>query len=203
MGISRGELASVSQATVNNLESLCWIGGTGNGEFIAYRDAELTAQYAYDISYMYRGLYGSTSTNHIIGSQFVRCDSNTVLKYPFQSKDIGTKVYVKATSFNVFGTVEQELAEVSPIEFTIEGYNKKSIVESGTAVIEKDTPTTITYSNVFATAPYPQVTITDTKTGDLLQVDNMTTTGFDCWFTNDDETIEETTRTVNYLVTGV
>jgi hypothetical protein len=39
--------------------------------------------------------------------------------------------------------------------------------------------------------------------GDLLQIENMTETGFDCYFTNADETIEETTRTINYLVMGV
>jgi hypothetical protein len=147
-------------------------------------------------------LYGSTAASHTAGATFVRCDRNTVLKYPFNAKDIGTTVYVKATSYNVFGSVEQELSEVEPIEFTIVGYNKKTIVESGTATIRKDTPTTIRYSNTFSTAPYPQVTITDTQAGDLVQITNMTKTSFDCYFENNDETIEATTRTINYLVSG-
>ena len=82
-------------------------------------------------------------------------------------------------------------------------YNKKTIVESGTATIDKDVPKTITYANTFSTPPTPVVTITDTQTGDLLQIENMTETGFDCYYTNDDTSIVEVTRTINYLVTGV
>lgn len=202
MAMSRGALSSVSQETANNLDSLIWIDGENNGEFLVYRDTELTAQYEYNLTYLYRGLYDSASTDHSINAPFVRCDSGVVLKYPFQSKDVGTTVYIKATAFNVFGTVEQSLSDVEPITFKIVGYNEKSIVESGTATIKRNTPTTIAYSHVFATPPYPQVTIVDTKTGDLLQIDNMTKTGFDCYYENSNPGIESTTRTINYLVSG-
>jgi hypothetical protein len=200
---SRGELVSVSQQDVNSLASLAWIESLeGNGEFIAYRDAELTAQYNYDVSYMYRGLYGSTASAHDTDSKFVRVDTSVVLKYPFQTKDVGKTVYIKATSFNAFGVGEQDLAEVEGMEFTIVGYNKKTILVSGTATIQKDVPTTITYSQTFSTAPYPQVTITDAQTGDLLKIANTTTTGFDCYYENDDAEILETTRTINYMASG-
>jgi hypothetical protein len=147
-------------------------------------------------------LYGSTAASHTAGATFVRCDRNTVLKYPFNAKDIGTTVYVKATSFNVFGTVEQELADVEPITFTIYGYNKKTIVESGTTTINLDEPKRISYKNVFSAVPAPQVTITDAQDGDSLQIENMTETGFDCYFTNASVTTP-TTRTIDYLVMGV
>jgi hypothetical protein len=201
--MSKGEINGVSQEAFDTDETISWISGAGNGEFLAYRDSELTSQYNYDISTLHRGLYGSTRASHIAGATFVRCDRNTVLKYPFNAKDIGTTVYVKATSYNVFGSVEQELSEVEPIEFTIVGYNKKTIVESGTATIDLDVPKRITYTNTFSVAPAPQVTITDMQEGDLLQIENMTETGFDCYYTNADETIEQITRTINYLVTGV
>lgn len=200
--LSRSEINSVSQEAFDTYETISWISGAGNGEFLAYRDAELTGQYQYDVSTLHRGLYGSTAASHTAGATFIRCDRNTVLKYPFNAKDIGTTVYVKATSFNVFGTVEQELADVEPITFTIYGYNKKTIVESGTATINRNNPTRITYKNVFSAAPAPQVTITDAKSGDSLQIENMTETGFDCYFTNASVTTP-TTRTINYLVTGV
>jgi hypothetical protein len=200
--LSRSEINSVSQEAFDTYETISWISGAGNGEFLAYRDAELTGQYQYDVSTLHRGLYGSTAASHTAGATFVRCDRNTVLKYPFNAKDIGTTVYVKATSFNVFGTVEQELADVEPITFTIYGYNKKTIVESGTATINRNNPTRINYKNVFSAAPAPQVTITDAKTGDSLQIENMTETSFDCYFTNASVTTP-TTRTINYLVTGV
>jgi hypothetical protein len=201
--MSKGEINGVSQEAFDTDETISWISGAGNGEFLSYRDSELTSKYNYDISTLHRGLYGSTRVSHTAGATFVRCDRNTVLKYPFNAKDIGTKVYVKATSYNVFGSVEQELSEVDPIEFTIVGYNKKTIVESGTATINLDIPTRINYTNTFSAAPAPQVTITDMQEGDLLQIENMTETGFDCYYTNADETIEQITRTINYLVTGV
>jgi hypothetical protein len=200
--LSKREINSVSQEAFDTYETLSWISGAGNGEFLAYRDAELTGQYQYDVSTLHRGLYGSTAASHTAGATFVRCDRNTVLKYPFNAKDIGTTVYVKATSFNVFGTVEQELADVEPITFTIYGYNKKTIVESGTTTINLDEPKRISYKNVFSAVPAPQVTITDAQDGDSLQIENMTETGFDCYFTNASVTTP-TTRTIDYLVMGV
>jgi hypothetical protein len=201
MSVSRCTLNGVSQEAFDTYETVSWISGAGNGEFLAYKDAELTSQYNYDISTLHRGLYGSTTAAHSAGATFVRCDRNTVLKYSFQAKDIGTTVYVKATSFNVFRTVEQALSDVEPIEFTIVGYNKKTIVESGTATIDIDAPKRIPYKNVFSAAPAPQVTITNAQSGDLLQIENMTETGFDCYFINSG--VATGTRTINYLVTGV
>jgi hypothetical protein len=203
LSMSKGEINSVSQEAADTYETISWIGGAGNGEFLAYRDANLTSQYNYDVSSLHRGLYGSTQSSHLEGATFVKCDRNAVFKYPFQAKDIGSKVYVKATSFNTFGSVEQELSAVDPIEFTIVGYNKKTIVESGTSTIDLDVPKKITYANTFSKPPAPQVTITDMQEGDLLQIENMTETGFDCYFTNADETIEQITRTINYLASGV
>lgn len=203
MSMSRGTLSTVSQESADNYETLTWIEGTGNGEMMAYLNAELTSQNNYDISTLHRGIYGTVKESHIAGAKFVRCDKNVVLKYPFTGKDIGSTVYVKATSFNTFGTVEQELADVEPITFSIVGYNKKTIVESGTATIDKDVPRTIRYANTFSTPPVPQVTITDMQEGDLLQIENATETGFDCYYTNPDTTATSVTRTIDYLVIGV
>ena len=199
---SRCMLNSVSQEAFDTYETISWISGAGNGEFLAYKDAELTAQYQYNVSTLHRGLYGSTTAAHTAGATFVRCDRNTVLKYPFNAKDIGTKVYVKATSFNVFKTVEQALSDVEPVEFTIVGYNQKTIIETGKATIDLNVPKRINYKNVFSAAPAPQVTITDALEGDLLQIENMTETGFDCYFTNPN-IITPNTRKIDYLVTGV
>jgi hypothetical protein len=228
MSMSQKTLESVSAVSASDYLSLSWIKGADNGEFFAYRDATLTSQYNYDLTYLYRGIYGSSIQTHLPGAQYVRCDNDTVFKYPFQTKDIGTTLYVKLTSFNVFRTVEQDLSDVEPTMFTVHGYNKQVLMESGTATITKDTPLTVTYSNVYATPPYPQVTITDSQPEDNLVIQNMTTTSFEVYFTNPtppptppDETDEdvdngegdseanendvepvEDTRTINYLVYG-
>jgi hypothetical protein len=207
LSMSRRTLESVSALSASDYLTLSWIKGTNNGEFISYRDAELTGQYQYDLTHLYRGVYGSDIQAHEFGTQFVRCDNGTVLKYPFQSKDIGTTIYIKCTSFNVFQTMEQDLSDVEPITFTVHGYNKQVLLESGTKTIEKDTPLTVTYRHVYATPPYPQITITDSLPGDNLVLQNMTTTSFEVYFTNDTPEPDEnnprpTTRTINYLVYG-
>jgi hypothetical protein len=210
MSMSRRNLESTTSLSASDYLTLSWIKGENNGEFIAYRDAELTGQYQYDLSYLYRGVYGSSIQNHNTGAQFVRCDNETVFKYPFQTKDIGMTLYIKCTSFNVFKTVEQNLSDVEPITFTIHGYNKQVLLESGTATITKDTPLTVRYQHAYSTPPYPQVTITDSETGDNLVIQNMTTTSFDVYFTNSTPEPKPTptptpirnTRTINYLAYG-
>lgn len=203
LSMSRASLASVTKQDADDFVSLCWIKGIGNGEFISYQNANLTSQYNYDLSYLQRGVFGSTAKEHAAGSQFVRCDSNIVLKLPFSANDIGKTYYVKMTSFNVFGTVVQDLSDVPSYSVTLYGYNQKTITESGTATIKKDEPTTITYKNVYSSTPYPQVTITTGYAGDILHITNSTRNSFDCYFENSDTSIEVDTRDINYLVVGV
>lgn len=202
LSMSRSTLVSVSQQEADDAVSLCWIAGSNNGEFISYKNATLTSQYHYNLSYLRRGVYGSTIQAHSSGAKFVRCDTGNVLKIPFNSNEIGNTYYVKLTSFNVFGGEEQELSDVSPYTFTVHGYNKRVLMESGTATISKGTVSTITYTNRYDSPPYPQVTITDAKSGDRLEITNMTASSFGVTFYNSDATIAETTRQINYLVYG-
>jgi hypothetical protein len=126
-----------------------------------------------------------------------------VLKIPFNSTEIGTTYYVKLTSFNVFGTEEQELSEVSPYTFTVHGYNRRVVMESGTTTITKGANTTITYQNKYDSPPYPQVTITNAQATDHLEITNMTKTSFDVTFSNNNApTTPPETRQINYLVYG-
>jgi hypothetical protein len=203
LSMSRSNLVSVTQQEANDAVSLCWIEGANNGEFISYRDATLTEQYRYNLSYLRRGVYGSNIMSHTANAKFVRCDSGNVLKIPFNSTEIGNTYYIKLTAFNVFGTVEQELSEVSPYTFKVHGYNKRTLMESGTATITKGTVSTITYQNKYDSPPYPQVTITNAETGDHLDITNMTTTSFGVTFSNDNEpTTPPETRQINYLIYG-
>lgn len=203
LSMSRSNLVSVTQQEANDAVSLCWIEGANNGEFISYRDATLTGQYRYNLSYLRRGVYGSNIMSHTANAKFVRCDSGNVLKIPFNSTEIGNTYYIKLTSFNVFGTVEQELSEVSPYTFKVHGYNKRTLMESGTATITKGTVSTITYQNKYDSPPYPQVTITNAETGDHLDISNMTTTSFGVTFSNNNApTTPPETRQINYLIYG-
>jgi hypothetical protein len=206
MSMSRSNLVSVSRQEADDYVSLCWIGGNNNGEFISYQNATLTDRYKYNLSYFRRGVYGSSIQTHTNNSQFVRCDSGIALKIPFGANEIGNTYYIKLVSFNVFGTAEQQLSEVEPYAVTLRGYNKQTIMESGTSTLTKDVVTTVRYNRAYSQAPYPQVVITSPLAGDLLHITNMTTTSFDVYYENPNIVLapgETDTRAINYFVYGV
>ena len=203
LSLSRSTLTSVTKQDADDYVSLCWINGANNGEFISYQNATLTGLYQYDLTYLRRGVYGSNIMTHTNNSQFVRCDSDIALKLPFNSNEVGNTYYVKFVSFNVFGTVEQELAEVEPYEVTLHGYNQKAITESGSETITRNTTKTINYKNTYKSAPYPQAMIINGYAGDVVHITNMTTTSFDVYFENSNYLIDEQDRTINYIVYGV
>ncbi len=113
---SEGQLSSGSQSDALNLSTLCWV----DGEYIAYQNADLTGTETYDLTYLVRGAYDSTIGAHAAGSQFARLDGN-VFHYPYASNLIGTTIYIKFLSFNIYGGGLQTLSEVNPIAYTLQG----------------------------------------------------------------------------------
>jgi hypothetical protein len=205
LSMSRATLTGATRQDADNFVTLCWIAGDDNGEFISYQNAELTRQYQYNLSYLRRGVYGSNIMSHSADSQFVRCDSNLALKIPFNADAVGQTYYVKLCSFNVFGTVEQALAEATPYSFTVHGYNRSTATESGTATMELGETITINYDRTYQTPPYPQAIVIDGERGDVLTITNMTTTSFDVCVNNSNIVFdfEIPERTINYIVYGV
>jgi hypothetical protein len=116
LSMSRGVLNSASEADARALNSLCYV----DGELIAYTTATLTDSYAYDLTGLVRGAYGTEIASHAIGTQFARLDG-AVWKFPFLPTDIGSTIYVKLLSFNVWGSATQSLADVEPIVYRITG----------------------------------------------------------------------------------
>lgn len=114
--ILAGELQSTTQNGADSYLTLSYV----DGEFIAYETATLTDVDTYELSYIRRGLYGSKITNHSAGSYGVRCD-NSRINYNLGLDNIGKTYFLKFTSFNTFGTKEQDLSDVEPYEFTIRG----------------------------------------------------------------------------------
>jgi hypothetical protein len=205
LSMSRASLSGATRQDADDYVTLCWIAGEGNGEFIAYQNANLTAQYKYNLSYLQRGVYDGNIATHPAGSQFVRCDSNVALKIPFNTDAIGQTYYLKFCSFNVFGTVEQALSEATPYSITVHGYNQSSAIESGSREVELYDVVTIKYTNTYQTAPSPQAIVIDGERGDVLNIINMTTTSFSMVvyndaYSEDDEDLPS--RTINYIVYG-
>lgn len=97
-----------NQQDADTFQTLCYVGG----ELIAYRDAALTASESYRLNYLVRGCYGSTIGIHTAGSVFCRLDRQ-VLKFVYPEALVGHEVFIKLTSFNLYGKRKQSLADVA------------------------------------------------------------------------------------------
>lgn len=118
---SLGAIASGTQAQADLLNTLCYVGNGTNRELISYTNATLTAPYKYTLdTYLRRGLYGSPIANHAVGESFARLDSGA-FKYAYDPGLIGTTVYFKFTSVNVWGGAEEALSGVHAYAYTVLG----------------------------------------------------------------------------------
>jgi len=95
------------------------------GELVAYGEVVPTSAFTNDIDYVYRGLYGTSPALHSTGDQFTSIDlSGTVgslLSYHLPPQYIGSTIYLKFTSFNLYDLNEQEIADVMAYQFTTSG----------------------------------------------------------------------------------
>lgn len=114
--ISESELTSGSDADMTALNTACWV----DGEIIAYQNATLTGDYEYDLEPMVRGAFGSSIGTHEVGTDFVRLD-DTLFRIPFTADRVGSTLYIKLQSFNVFGGGVQSLADVPVVAYVITG----------------------------------------------------------------------------------
>lgn len=114
MAASHGELNGATQAEVDAFANLAMIGT----EVVAFRDAVLTGADAYNLDYFRRGLFGTTPAAHASGQSFVRLDE-ALYVFPYRSDQIGTSVYVKFRSFNVYGRGYQDLDTLDEYLFTL------------------------------------------------------------------------------------
>lgn len=105
---SGGKLYTVSQEAANNYTTLCYV----DGELMVYRDADLTEKNKYNASYLIRGIYNTKISSHLAGAQFIKLD-DAIFKYNYSEVNINQQIYIKLTSFNVFGRSEQTLDVVT------------------------------------------------------------------------------------------
>jgi len=89
-------------------------------EYLSYENVTLTGNFEYDIENLYRGLYGSSATNHAAGTKFVRCNE-ALFKYNLPPGYIGNPLYIKCQSINIWGTVFQDLADCVVYTYTPTG----------------------------------------------------------------------------------
>lgn len=115
---SGGVLSGGTQndADVNNTLSIL------DGELISYSTATLTGPSAYDFTdYVRRGVYGTDISDHLAGASFARIDNTALLKIPYDPLLIGSTLYFKFTSFNVWEGGEEDISTVPVYTYLIGG----------------------------------------------------------------------------------
>lgn len=117
MGISSSDILSGSSSDYANNQPLYVV----NNEFLTYQNATLTGSYQYTITPLKRGIYGSTTAVQPTSALISKVDESAVVKVPFTNEQLGTTLYVKAVSKNIYGGAIQDLATVSSTAFTIHG----------------------------------------------------------------------------------
>lgn len=113
---SVGQLTAGSLADVLGLNTLCWVGS----EFLAYRDVSVTGANAYHLTYLNRGAYGTSIGSHSSGTKFARIDDG-IFRVPFTQDRIGSTIYVKLLSFNIWGGGQEQLPDVPAYSYQIVG----------------------------------------------------------------------------------
>lgn len=111
--LSGGDIEPVSQETVDTHDSFCYV----DGEFLAYRDAALTGAGLYDLTYLIRGLYGSTP-GAASGGPFVVCN-DALFKYRFNKNLVGSTIYLKFQGFNGIEDGLQDMADLVAYPFAV------------------------------------------------------------------------------------
>ncbi len=117
LSASKGTLASVSQTTLLTYGTLSLV----DNEFIAWRDATLTATSRYTLDTLLRGLYYSADQNvAAAGARFVLCDE-TLFRYSFNPALQGKTLYFKFVAFNAGAVAVQDIAQVPAVAFAVGG----------------------------------------------------------------------------------
>jgi hypothetical protein len=115
---SLGQLVSGSSDGLAAFATLCLV----EDELIAFQTATLTSTYNFDLTTLERGCYGTQSSviTHAIGAPFVRVD-DAIFRWDYTNPLIGKTVYFKFTSFNIYGTNEESLADVTAYSHVLSG----------------------------------------------------------------------------------
>lgn len=117
LAMSEGELSDAASPTDAAAGvTVSYVGG----EYLSYETVNLTGDFAYDLDDLWRGQYDIPAAAHTTGAPFVRLDDN-VFKYDVPIDYIGTTIYLKFQSFNIFGDATQDLADVDSWEYDVTG----------------------------------------------------------------------------------
>lgn len=118
---SLGTLVSASASDAANGISLCYV----DGELLSYQTATLTSANHYDLTHLYRGLFGTTPGSHSSGATFAYLglanNPGGVFKYVYPASLIGQTIHVKLQAFNSFFNETQDISGLTSYSYTLTG----------------------------------------------------------------------------------
>lgn len=112
MALNQDAFTSVDATSAKNGDTVMYI----DGEALSYQTAELLDNGNWKLSGLVRGQFGSEAAFHASGAQIARCDE-AFLRSGLKNAYVGKTVYFKFTAFNIFGGMEQSLADVQAYPF--------------------------------------------------------------------------------------
>ena len=121
-------LVSGTQADADASRTLIYV----DGELMAYETATLIGAGQYSLSYLRRGLFGTPTAAHPAGSLFARIDGKQ-FAYDLPAAYIGSPLWLKFTSINIYGASEEDISAVAAYEYLPDG--KGSYIAPPTDVI--------------------------------------------------------------------
>ncbi|MDE1988905.1 MAG: phage tail protein [Betaproteobacteria bacterium] len=110
-----GQLLGGSQADADNLVTLCIAGS----EVFAYENAALTGANAYNLTYLRRNAYGTSNPATVGSGEFFARLDDAIFRIPVDPSLIGSTIYLKFLSLNVFGKTPRTLAEETAYTYTV------------------------------------------------------------------------------------
>lgn len=116
LSMSGGALPTGSDADAQAGRTLCFV----DGELIAFGLATPTTGDAYNLTDLYRALYGSVGGAHSSGAPFVYLD-DAVFKYNLPPAYLDRVLYFKFASFNAWGGGVQDLSTLTAMLYTPAG----------------------------------------------------------------------------------
>jgi hypothetical protein len=120
LAMSASELEDANTTDAANGVTVCYVESASGYELISYEDVTLTSAYNYDITDLYRAMFGSTVAAHTTGQDFARLDDN-IFKYDLPVEYVGTTIYLKFQSFNIFNSAVQDLSAVTAYPYVVTG----------------------------------------------------------------------------------
>lgn len=131
LSMSGGGLPTATEADAQASRTLAYV----DGEYLAFGSTTPTTSDAYDLTYLYRGLYGSSAGSHASGAAFLLLDDN-IFKYNLPTSYAGTPLYFKFPSFNAVGVGLQNLATLTAVTYVpVGGVVPSGVITGGDASV--------------------------------------------------------------------